>query len=83
MIRKTTLRVAKLCRHASGQAVVRLGGKDHYLGRFGTPAAQAQYDAVIAEWLSRGRVLALAEAGELSVNELVLAYWRQHVDPHS
>ena len=79
---RTNTRVPKLCRHASGQAVVRLGGKDHYVGRFGTPAAQAQYDALIAEWLSRGRTLPVAENSELSINELVLAYWRQHVEPH-
>ena len=75
-------RVPKLSRHATGQAVVRLCGKDHYVGPFGSAEAQARYDALIAEWLSRGRVLAQADADELSVNELVLAYWRQHVEPH-
>ena len=74
--------VPRMSKHASGQAVVRLAGKDHYLGRFCSPDAQARYDALIAEWLSRGRVLAPADAGDLSINELVLAYWRQHVDPH-
>jgi integrase len=79
---RTNARVPKLGRHASGQAVVRLGGKDHYLGRFGTPTAQAQYDTLIAEWLSRGRTLPPAVDAELSVNELVLAYLRQHVQLH-
>lgn len=79
---RTNARVPKLGRHASGQAVVRLGGKDFYLGRFGTPEAQAQYDTLIAEWLSRGRTLPQAQDAELSVNELVLAYLRQHVESH-
>ena len=57
-------------------------GKDHDVSPFGSAEARARYDALIAEWLSRGRVLAPADAGELSVNELVLAYWRQHVEPH-
>ena len=75
-------RVPKLSQHATGQAVVRLCGKDHYVGPFGSAEAQARYDALIAEWLPRGRVLAPADSGELSVDELVLAYWRQQVDPH-
>ena len=79
---RANCRVPKLSQHATGQAVVRLCGKDHYVGPFGSAEAQARYDALIAEWLSRGRVLAPADAGELSVNELVLAYWRQHVGPH-
>ena len=79
---RTNAKVPKLCRHASGQAVVRLGGKDFYCGVFGTPVAQAKFDALVGEWLIRGRVLAPAETGKLSVNELVLAYWRQHVEPH-
>ena len=79
---RTNSRVPKLGRHASGQAVVRLGGKDFYLGRFGTPDAQAQYNTLIAEWLSRGRTLPQAQDAELSVNELVLAYLRQHVESH-
>lgn len=79
---RANCRVPKMSQHATGQAVVRLCGKDHYVGPFGSAEAQARYDALIAEWLSRGRVLAPADAGELSVNELVLAYWRQHVEPH-
>ncbi len=75
-------RVPKLSRHASGQAVVRLCGKDHYVGPFGSVEAQARYDALIAEWLARGRVLAPADDEGVSVNELVLSYWRQQVEPH-
>ena len=39
---------------ASGQAVVRLDGKDHYLGPHGTKAANGEYDRLIGEWLAHG-----------------------------
>lgn len=79
---RANCRVPKMSQHATGQAVVRLCGKDHYVGPYRSAEAQARYDALIAEWLSRGRVLAPKDAGELSINELVLAYWRQHVSNH-
>jgi integrase len=63
---------------ASGQAVVRIDGVDHYLGKHGTPESRAEYDRLIAEWLANGRRLtppAIATAG-LTVDELILAYWR-------
>jgi hypothetical protein len=41
----------------SGQAVVTIAGKDFYLGRFGDPASKAEYDRLIAEWLTNGRRL--------------------------
>jgi hypothetical protein len=56
--------VPSLTRHkASGQGVVRLDGRDHYLGswpphRKKPPAdVQANYDTLIAEWLAGGRCL--------------------------
>src|SRR5262245_20922329 len=36
----------------TGQADVRLDGKDPYLGRFGTPASRTCYDGLIAAWLA-------------------------------
>lgn len=39
----------------TGQAVVRLNGVDHYLGRHGTPKSREKYDRLIAEWLMTGR----------------------------
>src|SRR5690242_20543256 len=36
----------------SGQAVVTLAGKDHYLGLHGTPQSRAAYDRLITEYLS-------------------------------
>jgi hypothetical protein len=73
----TQVRIPKLCKHkATGQAVVRLDGKDHYLGKFGTAAAMAAYERLIAEWLAHGRRLPDARSGP-TVNELILGYWRR------
>ncbi len=69
-------RTPSLCRHkATGQAVVRIDGRDFYCGAYGTPEAQAEYDRLIAEWLSSGRCLPEA-ADTLTVNKLILAHWR-------
>ena len=61
----------------SGRAVVTLDGQDRYLGDYGSEAARAEYDRLIAEWLSNGRQL--ARRRDLAVNELMLAYLK-HAD---
>jgi integrase len=67
-------RIPKSSRHkATGQAVVRLNGKDYYLGRFGSAAARVEYDALINRWLASGRSLPDVSTG-LSVNDVILAY---------
>src|SRR5436190_424304 len=75
-------RTPAYCLHkASGQAVVRLNGHDHYLGVYNSAESREEYDRLIAEWLSNGRRLSGPVAqGGLSVNELALAYWRWAVD---
>ncbi len=40
---------------ASGRAVVRLSGRDHYLGPYGTQESHQAYNRLIAEWLSTQR----------------------------
>ena len=74
----TTLRTPSYRHHKpSGQAVVTLDGRDIYLGRYGTPQSRAEFDRLLAEWLSNGRRLpapASAHGTDLSVNELALAY---------
>lgn len=70
-------RVPKYSKHkASGQAVVTLAGRDHYLGRYGTKASRAEYDRLIAEWLAAGRPQQPAKETDLTVAELALAYQR-------
>ncbi|HWE36751.1 MAG TPA: site-specific integrase [Isosphaeraceae bacterium] len=62
----------------SGQAVVTLSGKDHYLGKHGSPESREAYDRLVAEWLSRGRrpPAGPATAAGPTVNEVILAYCR-------
>ncbi len=68
-------RVPKYRKHASGQGVVHLGGKDIYLGVHGTKASKWEYDRLIAEWIAGGRQFAPAKAEtDLTFNELCLAY---------
>ena len=40
---------------ATGQAVVVLNGRSHYLGIFGSPESRAKYDDLIAKYLILGR----------------------------
>jgi integrase len=64
---------------ATGQAVVTLNGKDHYLGRYKSKASRDEYDRLIAEWLAGGRQL--PDPGhDLTMNELILGYWRYAED---
>lgn len=63
--------------------VVRLSGRDFYLGEFGSPASLEKYHRLVAKWLENGRQLPSASAPAeqtgpppLSINEVLLAYWR-------
>jgi integrase len=64
-------------------AVVKLNGRDHYLGRYDSPESQESYDRLIAEWLADGRTERPQTRpseegnGQTTVNETILAYWRQ------
>ena len=40
---------------ASGQAVVNLAGRDHYLGPHGTQTSRREYDRLVGEWMAQGR----------------------------
>ena len=64
----------------SGLAVVRLDGRDVYLGKHGTPDSHAAYEQSIAEWLANERQRptepCASRPNGLSVNEVFLAYWR-------
>jgi integrase len=70
---------------ASGNAVVTLDGKDHYLGPHGTPGSRDAYDKAVSEWLARGRARApVAEAKPstgATVSECILAFWN-HAKAH-
>lgn len=82
---RRTVAVPSYRRHKpTGQAVVRLDGRDIYLGKHGTPSSQERYRRLIAEWLS-GHPLAALSGGRpvepgapaptpLTINQLVMAY---------
>jgi len=63
-------------------AVVRLDGKDHYLGKYDSEESREKYRRVVAEWFATAhpsRVHSPAAPGPadgLTVNELILAYAR-------
>jgi hypothetical protein len=66
------------CHKASGQAVVTLGGKDVYLGHYGSPESKQAYQQRLAKWFVSGcpRGARTDPIYSLTVNDLVLAYWR-------
>jgi hypothetical protein len=70
-------RVPKYRRHKpTGQAVVNLSGRDHYLGTWNTTASKAEYNRLIGEWLAAGGCLpATRGGGDLTIAELGAAYW--------
>src|SRR5262245_45201057 len=71
---------------ASGQAIVTLpdgigGRRDILLGQYGTAASRKEYRRVLAEWEAKGRRLPCDAVDDLTVNELIAAFWR-HVEQH-
>ncbi|QDV31896.1 hypothetical protein Spb1_38420 [Planctopirus ephydatiae] len=43
---------AYLLHRPTGQARVRISGKDTYLGKFGTPESREKYEELVTAWLS-------------------------------
>lgn len=61
----------------SGQAVVSLAGKDHYLGVHGTPASKTLYRRLLAEYIASGSSKSFGQpVSELSIAEIMLDYLR-------
>ena len=54
----------------SGQAVVTLDGRDHYLGPHGSEASLAAYDRLTGEWLANGRSTDVSPPEDCSVGAL-------------
>src|SRR4051794_14074023 len=65
----------------TGQAVVRLDGRDFYLGKHGTEESREAYRRRIAEWLTHGSAVPAESPGQpdlvpvLIVSDVILAYW--------
>ncbi len=70
-----TIRVPSYRLHSpTGQAVVTLNGKDHYLGKWNTKPGKAEYNRLIGEWLAGDTDL--PSGNDLTVAEVCTAYWR-------
>ncbi len=80
MLRKS--KVPSYCLHkASGQAVVRINGRDHYLGLYGTDESYAEYSRLIAEWRTSRQDSAVSAQAvsaitnpSLTISEVILKY---------
>lgn len=62
----------------TGQARVRVDGRDHYLGPHGSQGSRDRYDDLVAEWLARNDD---ATRYSLAVDDLVLLYF-EHAARH-
>jgi integrase len=59
----------------SGQAVVTLNGRDFYLGEWNSAKSRAEFDRLLAEWLSNGHQLPPTPGSrDLAIVELLAAY---------
>ena len=79
----TKKQLPKYCRHkASGRAFVRIGGKMHYLGKYGSQASRREYDRIIAEFAANGRQAA-CDPDEILIEDIIaqfLDYINREVD---
>ena len=65
-------RVPSYRRHKpTGQARVTLGGRDFYLGKFGTPDSKREYERLIGEYVANGGIVS---GDQLTLVELTAAY---------
>ena len=73
-----SVRIPKYRHHKpSGQALVAIRGKRIYLGKFGTDESKEKYRRLIAEFVANdGVVTPTNNASTLTVNELILRYFR-------
>lgn len=67
--------IPQYCLHkASGRAVVRINGRDHYLGPWGTQESKRKYQELIAGYLAEGEAGLIRKDPSLTVVELAAAY---------
>jgi hypothetical protein len=64
--------------------LVVIDGQQHYLGRYGSAESVAEYNRLIQEWLVGDGAFPSRRApvDNLSVNELILAFWTRHDEQH-
>lgn len=72
---KPSVRTPSYRRHkSSGQAVVTIAGRDHYLGKHGTAASHEAYRRLVAEWLQTGQVSLNDPCHSVTVAEVMAAF---------
>ena len=75
---RTSGNLPAYCLHwRSGQAVVRLSGRDHYLGPYNSAESREKYDRLLAEWLANGRqptTPVTVQSAGLLINEVLLKF---------
>jgi integrase len=87
MARKNNAIPSYLLHQPTGQARVRVAGRDHYLGPFGSEESRIAYGKIVANLASglpidplvksnRGRTTTIEQDTGLTINELVLAFLR-------
>lgn len=82
MPRKRNAKPPSYCCHkASGRAVVRINGRDRYLGEYGSPESHAEYERLIAEWRANqqpleeeGTSARHASSPALTISQMLLRY---------
>jgi len=78
MPRTSHVRIPSYRLHApTGQAVVRLSGRDFYLGPWQSERSKVEYQRLTAEWLANHRSLPAAASwgqADLTINELLASY---------
>jgi len=79
---KITAAVPKYCHHkASGQAVVTICSKDHYLGPWKSKASQIEYDRLVTEWIAAGHPTVRCQVpSQRTIKEVILAFWEHAQD---
>ena len=76
------LRIPSYRRHKpTGQAVVTIGGRDVYLGKYNSSASRREYNRLIAEWTAHNGTLPQQHGHDLTVAELCAAFLR-HADQY-
>ena len=75
MPRTSIQRPPKYSRHkATGQAVVNLGGRTIYLGKYNSKPSRDEYQRLITLWVQGGGRLAPDSQHDTCVSEILLAY---------
>jgi|LakMenEpi03Aug12_release.lakeMendotaPanAssembly.Ray.scaffolds.fasta_scaffold99267_4 integrase len=52
---RLTTKLPTYRKHPSGQAIVKLNGVVHYLGKHGSRSSKVQYDRLVSQWLASNR----------------------------